>query len=292
MKQIGFVGLGIMGLPMSSNLARKSGLPVVGFDVVPERREMLVRNGGAATDDVDPLFADSDAVFLCLPTTELMREAVERIMEIGRPGTVIVDLGSSFPGTVRELFSLVKARGMHMVDSPVSGGEVGAVAGSLAIMSGGDREAFDRVLPLLLCMGARATYMGPTGNGSVAKLANNMIVAAHICAISEGFAYAVKAGLEPKTLFEAIKDGLAASAVMNLKIPKILSRDFTPSARSAVLQKDLRYAARLAQDMGVEIPLTQMVLDGYDDLEEMGRINEDHCNIVRLYERDMGVEVK
>ncbi len=290
--RIGFIGLGIMGLPMAGNLARKSGLPVTGFDVLPERREMLVRNGGRAADDADRIHAESDAVFLCLPTTELMRDAVERAMAVGKPGTVLVDLGSSYPGTVRELYPLVEAKGMHLLDSPVSGGEVGAKAGNLVIMCGGDRATFDRVLPLLLCMGARATYMGATGNGSVAKLANNMIVAGHICAMSEALAYAVKAGLAPATLFEAIKDGLAASAILNLKVPKIIGRDFTPSARAAVLQKDLRNAQRLAEAMGVEIPMTQMILDGFDDIEEMGWANEDHCNIVRLYERDMGVEVK
>lgn len=119
-----------------------------------------------------------------------------------------------------------------------------------------------------------------------------MIVAAHIGAISEAYAYAVKAGLKPATLFEAIKDGLASSAIMTLKVPKIISRDFTPSARAAVLQKDLRYAARLADDMDVQIPLTQMILDGYDELEAMGKASEDHCNIVRLYEQAMNVEVK
>ena len=290
--KIGFMGLGIMGLPMSANLAKKCGQPVISYDLAPERRALHEKGGGETAPDADALFAGADVVFLCLPTTEAMRDCVERILAKGKPGTVIIDLGSSAPGVVRELYPIVKAKGMHLIDSPVSGGEAGAKAGTLVIMSGGDSEVFERIKPLLLCMGTRATYMGATGNGSVAKLANNMMVAVHMGVMGEAYAFAVKAGLDPATLFEAIKDGLAASAVMTLKIPKIISRDFSPAARMAVMHKDIRNAAKLAGEMAVEIPLTQNVLDGLDELEAMGKGGEDHMNIVRIYERDMGVEVK
>ena len=290
--RIGFIGLGTMGLPMSINLTKKCGLTVIGYDTVPARREMLDRDGGGSTDDVRTLYKESDVVFLCLPTTEAMRDCVLACLDNARPGTIIVELGSSAPDAIREIDSLVKAKGMHLLDSPVSGGEAGAIDGSLVIMTGGEEEIFAKVLPLLMCMGVRATYMGGSGNGSVAKLANNMIVGIHIGAIGEAYAYATRAGLNPRTLFEAIRGGLADSAVMTRKIPKIISRDFSPSARAEILQKDLKSAVALADAMGVAVPLTRKVLDDFYALETMGKADEDHMAIVRIVERNMGVEVK
>lgn len=292
MSKIGFVGLGTMGLPMSVNLARKSGRPVIGLDVVPERMEALAAAGGGTAADLGDLLSQCDVVFLSLPTDDLMRETVEKIIAMPKPGLVVVDVGSSYPGLVRELHGGMLRAGMHLVDCPVSGGEIAAQKGTLVMMAGGDQDVFESIRALLACMGSRATYMGASGNGSVAKLANNMIVGLHIGAIGEAYAYAVKAGLNPGDLFEAIRGGLADSAVMTLKMPKIISRDMTPSARAEVLQKDLHNAARLAEAMGVDIPLTAMILDGFEQLEAMGKAGEDHCAIFRLYERDMGVEIK
>jgi 2-hydroxy-3-oxopropionate reductase len=159
-------------------------------------------------------------------------------------------------------------------------------------MCGGDKEIFDEVKPLLLTIGNSATYMGQAGCGSVAKLANNMIVGCNIGAVSESFAFAVKAGIDPEVLFNAIKGGFAGSEVMNAKIPKIISRNFEASARISVHQKDLKNAVNMAEELCVEIPMSKLVLDYMNEMEAQGKINEDHCAIAKIYEKNMGVEIK
>jgi 2-hydroxy-3-oxopropionate reductase len=175
------------------------------------------------------------------------------------------------------------------VDSPVSGGETGAVDASLVIMSGGDREVFNIVLPYLRRMGSTVTYMGGSGCGSTAKVVNNMLVGIHLAALGEAFCFAKKAGMDPQTLFDAIKNGFAGSAVMNLKAPRLINRDYSASARIAVHQKDLKNAKELAERLGVDIPLSMIVLDYMNQLEAMGKVNEDQCAVARIYEKAMGL---
>lgn len=290
--KIGFMGMGIMGLPMATNMMKKSGCDVTGFDVMETARERFAANGGKATANADEIYAESDIIFLCLPKNELVDSTVREIIAKAKPGTVIVDFSSTAPGVIRTLFPLVKAAGMELLDSPVSGGETGAVAGTLVVMSGGEKETFDKVEHLLHCVGSTVTYMGSTGCGCVAKLANNMIVGINLVAVGEAYAYAAKAGLDPAVLFAAIKDGFAQNAVMDAKVPKILSRDFSASARIAVHHKDMKNAMQLANEMGVEIPLSAIVLDHMNQMEEWGLINEDQCALVKVFEKAMGVEVK
>jgi 2-hydroxy-3-oxopropionate reductase len=192
---------------------------------------------------------------------------------------------------IRVLYEKSKSRKIALLDSPVSGGEPAAIDGTLVLMCGGDRDAFDRVLPLLRTMGTTVTYMGGSGNGDVAKIANNMIVGCHLAALGEAFCFAQKAGLDIETLFEAIKNGFAGSAVMNAKAPRLIERDFSPSARIAVHQKDLKNAAELAARMNVKIPLSEIVLDYMNQMEAQGRVDEDHCAIARIYEQSMGIRL-
>ena len=213
-------------------------------------------------------------------------------MSTKRKGTIIVDLSSTSPNVIREMYAKAKEADISLIDSPVSGGEVGAIEGTLAMMCGGDKEIFDQVEPLLHFMGSTVTYVGKTGCGSVAKLANNMIVGCNIAAVGEALAFAVKAGLDPEVLYTAIKDGFAGSAVLSSKAPKIISRDFEASARIAVHQKDLKNAVHLADELGIEIPISNMVLDYMNEMEADGKVNEDHCSIAKIYEKRMGVEIK
>ncbi|MEN6414200.1 MAG: NAD(P)-binding domain-containing protein [Veillonellales bacterium] len=291
-KKIGFVGIGIMGLPMASNLVKKSGQSVMAFDISEKQKNQFKKNGGVLVDEVKEIYQQCDIIFLCLPTNDLVKANIEGILAAGRQGIIIVDLSSTAPNVIREMYPKAKAKNVRLLDSPVSGGESGAIAGSLVLMCGGDQEIFDEVKPLLLCVGSSATYMGSTGCGCVAKLANNMIVGCNIGAVCESFAFAVKAGLDPQVLFQAIKDGFAGSKVLDGKVPKIISRDFTASARIAVHQKDLKNAVHLAEELGVAIPLSKMVLDYMNEMEDDGKVNEDHCAIARIYEKNMGVEIK
>lgn len=292
MKTIGYLGLGIMGYGMTSNLIDKSGQTVYGFDPVPELRERFAKRGGTALETGDELYDKCDIIFECLPTNEIVKATVSDIINKAKPGTIIVDMGSTAPNIIKELYEEAKKKGIYLLDSPVSGGETGANGGSLVIMCGGDKEIFEEVQPYLLMMGKTATYMGGTGCGSTAKVANNMMVGIHLIAVDEAYAFAVKAGLDPHTLFDAIQGGFAQSAVMDLKVPKILSRDFSASARIAVHYKDIKNAMALAEHLGVDIPMTKIVKDQMTWMDEHGMINEDQCALVKYYEDAMGVEVK
>lgn len=292
MKEIGFIGLGIMGLPMAKNLLKKSGCRVTGFDVFETAAARFKEAGGAVAESAEGIYKNSDIIFLCLPKNELVESTVREIINNARAGTVIVDFSSTAPGIIRELFPLAKEAGMELMDCPVSGGEIGAVNGTLVIMCGGERKTFDMVSGLLDCVGERVTYMGESGCGSVAKLANNMIVGCNLVSVGEAYAFASKAGLDPRVLFEAIKGGFAQSAVMDIKLPKILSRDFTASARIAVHQKDIKNAVNLAEEMGVKIPMSAIVLEHMNRMDDAGLINEDQCSLVKIFEKDMDVEVK
>lgn len=289
--KLGFIGLGTMGLPMAKNLL-KSGKPVVGFNRSAPAREAFAAAGGEAAESVGDIIDDCQVIFLCLPTNEALKQIVEQIIDNAKPGTIVADMGSTSPGIIKELFARASQRGIDLLDCPVSGGQSGAEAGTLTIMCGGDPTAFDRIERLLETMGTNVTLMGASGCGSTAKLANNMMVGAHLAAMSESYAFAVKAGIDPHKLFEAIKTGFAQSAVMDIKVPKMLSRDFSASARIQIHMKDIKNAMQLASETGVELPLTALVLEQMSYLADKGLAGEDQCAMVKYYEDAMGVIVE
>ena len=292
MKTLGYLGLGVMGYGMTGNLIDKSGGPVYGYDPVPALRERFAQRGGRAVDDARTLYETCDLIFMCLPTNAIVQATITEIMETARPGTTIVDMGSTSPYVIQALHAAAVEKGFRLLDSPVSGGEAGANGGTLVIMCGGEREVFDNVKPYLEMMGKTVTYMGPSGCGSTAKVANNMIVGIHLCAMGEAFAFAKKAGLDPKTLFAAIRGGAAQSAVLDAKAPKLLARDFSASARIAVHLKDINNAMEAAARLGVELPLSGIVKEQMDWMDAHGMIDEDQCALAKYYENSMGVEIK
>ena len=291
-KKIGYIGLGNMGLIMSLNIVKKSGQPVYGFDISAERLKMFEDGGGIPIENVQYLLDNCGIIFINLNTNDLVRDNLQMLIEQGKPGTILVDNSSTFPGIIRTMYAKGREKDIRVMDAPVSGGMALATAGTLVIMCGGDQDVFDEVKPLLQCSAANVTYMGGSGNGSVTKLANNLISAGAWASAAEGFAFAVRAGLNPATLYEAIKDGYAGSAMMNVKIPRVLVRNFEPNARLATHQKDLRNAVEFAAEMGVELPITDMVLGYMDELEDAGLINEDNSNLAKVYEKRMGVIIK
>ena len=292
MKTLGYLGLGVMGYGMTGNLIDKSGGPVYGYDPVPALRERFAQRGGRAVDDARTLYETCDLIFMCLPTNAIVQATITEIMETARPGTTIVDMGSTSPYVIQALHAAAVEKGFRLLDSPVSGGEAGANGGTLVIMCGGEREVFDNVKPYLEMMGKTVTYMGPSGCGSTAKVANNMIVGIHLCAMGEAFAFAKKAGLDPKTLFAAIRGGAAQSAVLDAKAPKLLARDFSASARIAVHLKDINNAMEAAARLGVELPLSGIVKEQMDWMDAHGMIDEDQCALAKYYEDAMGLEIK
>lgn len=292
MEKIGFLGLGIMGYWMSSNLLSKSGTEVYGYDPVEASLERFAASGGKKAGSAQELYENCGLIFFCLPTNEIVKSTVLEAIRTARPGTILVDMGSTSPKLVRELHAEANKHDISLLDCPVSGGEQGAKDGTLVIMCGGEADVYQKVRPYLSMMGKTVTYMGGSGNGSTAKVCNNMIVGIHLLAVGETYSFAKKAGLDPALLFEAIKDGFAESAVMTLKVPKILKRDFTPSARIAVHYKDIKNAMELAEHLGVTLPMTDEVKKQMDWMKAEGLIDEDQCALVKYSENLMHVEVR
>ena len=287
--KIGFLGMGVMGLPMAKNLVAKSGCEILGYDVVEKQRIALAEAGGTAVDDPMEIYNNCEIILQILPTHAIIRDSVEKAVKFGKPGRIIVDLSSTAPDIIQELYALAKDAGMFLLDSPISGGNPAAIAGTLAIMTGGDKEAYDKVEFLLKCMGS-PVYVGGAGSGSVTKLVNNMIAGAYLVAIAEGYAFAAKAGIDLQTTFDATRCGFAGGPLYDNKVPKLIKRDYEPGARVAVHRKDILNAKHYAHYLGVDTPMTDVVLHVMDWMNDTGRIDEDQIAMVKYYEDKMGVK--
>lgn len=290
MRQIGFLGLGVMGLPMAKNLVKKAGCPVLGYDVVPAQTEAFREAGGVSVSDPVEIYRTCDIILQILPTHPIIIHSVEQAIRYGKPGGIVVDLSSTAPNIVLDLFQKTREAGMSLVDAPVSGGNPMAAAGTLAIMAGGEREAFETVKPLLSCMGT-PVYTGGPASGSVTKLVNNMIGGAVLVAIAEGYAFAAKAGIDLQTTFDATRGGFAGGPLYDNKVPKLIRRDYTPGARIAVHRKDILNAKHYAHRLGVDLPMTDVVLRVMDWMADNGHIDEDQIAMVKYYEDKMDVTV-
>lgn len=287
--KIGFLGMGVMGLPMAKNLLNKSGCEILGYDVQEKQREGFRAAGGTVAEP-EEIYKTCDVIMQILPTHAIIRDSVERAVKLGKPGRIIVDLSSTAPDMIQELYQLAKDAGMSLLDSPISGGNPMAIAGTLAIMTGGDREAFEKVKPLLECMGT-PVYVGGPASGSVTKLVNNMVAGAYLVAMAEGYAFAAKAGIDLQTTFDATRGGFAGGPLYDNKIPKLIHRDYEPGARVAVHRKDILNAKHYAHRLGVDVPMTDVVLHVMDWMNDNGLIDEDQIAMVKYYEDKMDVTV-
>jgi len=290
---IGFIGIGIMGRPMAKNLL-KAGYSLTVYDKFAKFDDLVALGAKAGTSNKD-VAAQSDVIITMLPNSPNVREAVlgtDGVIEGAKPGTILVDMSSIAPGAVQEICAAVKEKGIVMIDAPVSGGEPKAIEGTLAIMVGGDEKAFETARPILEKMGSSVVRVGDIGAGNVTKLANQIIVALNIAAVSEAFVLATKAGVNPEAVFNAIKGGLAGSTVMNAKVPMMLDGNFKPGFRIELHIKDLQNALDTAHALGVPIPLTANIMETMQALKTDGMAVNDHCAIVRHYEKLAKVEVR
>ena len=291
---IGFVGLGIMGKPMSRNLM-KAGHRLVVFDIVKESVDAIVADGAAAGASAAVVASKSDIVIPMLPDGPEVDQAIlgpAGVLAGAKAGTLVVDMSSISPLVAQKVGAACAAKGVDFLDAPVSGGEPGAIAGTLAIMVGGKQEAFDRAVPVLKAMGATVTLTGPVGAGNVTKLANQIMVACNIAAMGEALVLATKAGLDPEVVFNAVKGGLAGSTVLNAKAPMVIARNFKPGFRIRLHQKDLRNALLAAESMKVGLPVTSLVQQMLMALMNDGKGDFDHSGIVTFIEKMAQVEVK
>lgn len=291
--KIGFIGLGIMGRPMAKNLI-KAGYSLVVYDKFAPTDDLVALGAKAAPSNKD-VAAQSDVIVTMLPNSPHVKEAVmgkDGVLDGAKPGTILVDMSSIAPAASQELCAACKEKGVVMIDAPVSGGEPKAIDGTLAIMVGGDAKAFETVKPLLDKMGASVVLVGDIGAGNVTKLANQIVVALNIAAVSEAFVLATKAGVNPEAVFNAIKGGLAGSTVMNAKVPMMLDGNFKPGFRIELHIKDLQNALDTAHALNVPVPLTANIMETLQALkiDDMGAC--DHSAIVRFYEKLAKVEVR
>lgn len=293
-RQIGFIGLGIMGKPMSLNLL-KAGFKLTVYDINQDAVKHLVEAGAIAANSPKEVAEQSEVIITMLPASKHVKGVVlgeNGILEGTKEGSIIVDMSSITPDVSRELAEAAAKKGVGMLDAPVSGGEPGAVNGTLAIMVGGKEDVFESVKPVLYGMGKEVTLVGESGCGVTAKLANQIIVNLNIAAMSEALVLAAKSGINVEKMYQAIRSGLAGSAVLDAKVPMILDRNFKAGGSIAINMKDITNVMDTAHEIGVPLPLSSQLLEIFQALKVDGKIKDDHGSIVRYYEKLADVEVK
>ena len=291
--KIGFIGLGIMGRPMVKNLL-KAGHKLVVYDKFAALDDVIALGAEKASSNKE-LASKSDIIITMLPNSPHVKEAIlgkDGVIEGLKSGTIVVDMSSIAPSASQEVGQALKAKGIPFLDAPVSGGEPKAIDGTLAIMVGGEKAIYEKVKPILEKMGSSVVHVGDLGAGNVAKLANQIVVALNIAAVSEAFTLAAKAGVKGEQVFDAIKGGLAGSTVMNAKIPMILDGNFNPGFRIELHIKDLQNALDTAHELGVPIPLTASIMETLQALKVDGFAANDHSAIIRYYEKLAKIEVR
>ena len=294
MKKVGFIGLGIMGKPMALNLL-KAGIDTIVYDVNPKAVEALVEAGAKAATSPKELAVSSDVVITIVPNAAIVKsllEAEDGILAGVKPGTVIVDMSSVSPVDSQKFAETAAKYDCPFLDSPVSGGEPGAINATLAYMIGGDEAVVEKIKDIFLAMGKSVTVIGPNGSGSVAKLANQIIVNLNIAAVSEALVLAQKAGADPEKVYQAIRGGLAGSVVLDAKAPMMYNRNFKPGGTLAINLKDITNVMDTAQSLDVPLLLTSQLKQIMHSLKADGHIMDDHAGIVQFYEKLAGVEVK
>ena len=292
--KLGFIGLGIMGKPMAKNLL-KAGYELNICDINEEAVKEGEQAGGVACGTSKEVAQGSDIIFTMLPNSPHVKTVIlekDGVLEGMKPGTIVVDMSSIDPNVSIELEKAVAAAGGRMIDAPVSGGEPKAIDATLSFMCGGEQEVFDQVKPILEKMGASVVLVGPVGSGNMTKLANQIIVAVNIAALSEALVLAAKSGVNPENVYKAICGGLAGSTVMDAKAPMMLDRNFNPGFRIELHIKDLTNAMNASQAVDMELPMTEKVLEMMKILAEEGMGKCDHSAVLRYYEEQESVEVK
>ena len=294
MKKIGFIGLGIMGKPMSRNLL-KAGFCLAVCNRSEASAKELAQIGAEKCLSPRDVATKADTIITMLPNSPDVKEVVlgeKGLIETMRSGSMLIDMTSMDPLISREIASRLAEKNIRMMDAPVSGGEQKAIAGTLSIMVGCNKDDFDEFLPVLQAMGSSIVRCGGIGAGNVTKLANQIIVAANIAAVSEALVLAAKAGVNPELVFQAIRGGLAGSAALEAKAPLMMDRHFTPGFRINLHIKDLKNVLNTAQGILAPTPLTDEVMKMMLSLRDAGMGDEDHGALVKFYEKLAGIELK
>ncbi|MBO4279465.1 MAG: 2-hydroxy-3-oxopropionate reductase [bacterium] len=292
--KVGFIGLGIMGKPMCKNII-KAGHEVFFNSRHADVTAELEALGAKGRPTAAAVAADSEVVITMVPNSPQVREVAlgkGGIIEGAKKGLVVIDMSSIDPVETRSIGAALAEKGIEMIDAPVSGGEPKAIDGTLSVMAGGKEELIEKYRPLLSTMAASVVRCGDLGAGNVAKLANQIVVACNIAAMSEALAFAKKMGSDPSLIYQAIRGGLAGSTVLDAKAPMVLSRNFKPGFRIELHIKDLTNALNAAHAINGYVPLTGQVMEMMQALKADGCGKDDHSALAKFYEKVSGVTIE
>nr|WP_024965566.1 2-hydroxy-3-oxopropionate reductase [Pantoea sp. IMH] len=291
--KIGFIGLGIMGKPMSKNLL-KAGYSLVVRDSHQANEAELISLGAVSAPSAKAVAEQSDVIITMLPNSPHVKEALlgeESVIQGAKPGTIVIDMSSIAPLASREIHEALAKKDIALLDAPVSGGEPKAIEGTLSVMVGGDKALFDKCYDIMKAMAGSVVHTGDIGAGNVTKLANQVIVALNIAAMSEALTLATKAGVNPDLVYQAIRGGLAGSTVLDAKAPMVMDRNFKPGFRIDLHIKDLANALETSHDVGSQLPLTAAVMEMMQALRADGLGTADHSALACYYEKLAKVEI-
>ena len=290
---IGFIGLGIMGRPMTLNLL-KAGYPVWVHARRPAMMEPLVEAGATACNSSAEVAAQAEVIFICVSDTHDVEQVIlgeQGVLSGVRADSVVVDMSTISPSATRALAGELAKHQVHMLDAPVSGGEQGAIAGTLSIMVGGEKKIFQRVLPLFEAMGKNIVHIGDNGAGQVTKACNQILIGQTIAAIGEAYLLASASGVDPVKVRQALLGGFAGSRALESHGQRMLDRNFKPGFKARLHQKDMRIAMEAAHELGIALPGAAMVSHYLNAVVGHGKGENDSISILELQEQLSGVSV-
>lgn len=291
--RVGYIGLGLMGAPIARNIM-KAGFPLTVHNRSRQVVKDMVEAGAKEAFSPCEVAEASDVVFTNLPDSpdvEMVVLGEEGMIEGCREGMVFVDNSTIKPETARNIANVLSEKGVAALDAPVSGGDVGAKAGTLAIMVGGPREAYDRVLPIFETMGKTITYVGESGAGQVAKACNQIMVAAQMTAMAELLLLAQKSGVDPRQVVEAIRGGAAQCWSLDVKPQRLFAGDRAPGFKAYMMHKDLGIVLDTARTYGLPLPITAMSTQLYEAMLQMGMSDLDNSAVIGVLEKMGSVEL-
>jgi 2-hydroxy-3-oxopropionate reductase len=293
-RTIGFIGLGIMGAPMAKNLL-DAGYDVVGYNRSQEPVDEHVESGGERGDSPQDVAERGDVVITCLPDSPVVEDVLRRddgVLAGVSAGTVLIDMSTISPTVTEDLAGEVNERGGEMLDAPISGGEEGAIEGSLSIMVGGEESVVEDHRELLEVMGETITHCGPSGAGQTTKACNQIVVAAQMVGVSEALVFANQAGADLKSVVDAISGGAAGCWTLDNRAPSMIEGEFDPGFFASYQYKDLRIAMDAGEDFGSPMAQTAVAHELYKAMETTGRGKDDNSGVMQVIEDLAGEEAR
>ncbi len=293
-EKVGFIGLGIMGMPMARNLL-KAGFEVVAYNRTASKTEALAKEGARKASSPKELAMECPVVITIVSDTKDVAAVIlgkDSVIEGARPGSVVIDMSTISPKTTREIATRLKQKGVSMLDAPVSGGDVGAATATLVIMVGGDGEVFQRCRPIFEALGKNIVHVGGNGMGQTVKLMNQILVVGNLYAVVEALVFAQKSGADLEKAINAVKGGAAGSWQLTNLGPRIIKRDFSPGFMVDLMQKDLRLVMEATAEMKLPLPVTSFINQLYYSLQGSGEGGSGTQVLVKALERLAGVEVR